>query len=105
MSFLDGYAKKLGVLDYLGAWNAATNSPFLASGLGQRNGYYIVSVDGSTTLDGVSSWKTSDWAIFNGSVWEKIDNQTGGGGGNGFIDAGTPNSNFDSLVNIDGGGV
>ena len=31
-------------------------------------------VAGSTNLDGITDWKVGDWAIFNGSVWQKIDN-------------------------------
>lgn len=74
MSFLRGYARKLGVPEYLGTWNAATNTPALSSSVGQRGGYYVVSNAGSTTLDGISEWANKDWVIFNGTVWEKIDN-------------------------------
>lgn len=74
MSFLRGYARKLGVTEYLGTWNASTNTPSLVSSTGQRGGYYIVSVPGTTSLDGVSDWQVNDWVIFNGSVWQKIDN-------------------------------
>jgi len=75
MGFLKGYARKLGVLEYLGTWNASTNTPNLQSSQGQKNGYYVVSVTGSTSLDGVSGWEVGDWAIFNGEKWEQIDNQ------------------------------
>ena len=102
MGFLEGYARKLGVLEYLGAWDAAANSPALASGVGQKNGYYVVSVAGATLLDGIYDWEPGDWAIFNGSVWEQIDNQRGGGLE--LIDGGTaPDAVFDSNVIIDGG--
>jgi len=63
-----------GGLDYQGSWNAATNTPTLASGVGINGYYYVVSVAGTTTLDGISSWAVGDWVIFNGSVWQKIDN-------------------------------
>lgn len=75
MGFLEGYARKLGVLEYLGTWNAATNTPSLSSGVGQKNGYYIVSASGTTALNGISDWDVGDWAVFNGTVWEQIDNQ------------------------------
>ena len=55
-------------------WNASTNSPSLSSGVGTKGYYYIVSVDGATTLDGISDWKIGDWAIFDGTVWRKVDN-------------------------------
>lgn len=74
MTFLDKYRRKLGVLEYLGTWNAATNTPALASSVGQRGGYYVVGTGGSTALNGVSSWQPGDWVVFNGSAYEKIDN-------------------------------
>ena len=61
-----------GQLNYQGTWNANTNSPTLVSGTGTKNNYYVVSVAGTTTLDGISSWSVGDWAIFNGTVWEKV---------------------------------
>ena len=73
MSFLDGYARKLGVIEYLGTWNASTNTPSLSSGVGSKGGYYVVSVAGSTTLDGAADWQPGDWVIFNGTSWQKID--------------------------------
>ena len=66
-----------GGLSYGGAWNASTNSPSLASGTNPASGttpYYIVSTNGTTTLDGISEWKSGDWVVFNGTTWEKIDN-------------------------------
>jgi hypothetical protein len=74
VGFLQGYARKLGVLEYLGTWDAATNTPTLTSSQGQRGGYYIVSVAGSVDLNGIDDWNLKDWAIFNGTTWEKIDN-------------------------------
>ena len=63
-----------GTLTYQGTWNASTNSPTLASGVGTLNNYYVVSTAGSTNLDGITDWQIGDWAIFNGTVWQKIDN-------------------------------
>lgn len=63
-----------GSLQYIGTWNAATNNPTLVSNVGTKGYYYVVSVDGATTLNGISDWKIGDWAIFNGSIWQKIDN-------------------------------
>jgi hypothetical protein len=31
-------------------------------------------VAGNTNLNGITDWVAGDWAIFNGSVWEKVDN-------------------------------
>ena len=64
----------IGALNYKGTWNALTNSPTLASGVGNNGDYYVVSVAGSTNLDGITDWQIGDWAVFNGSIWQKIDN-------------------------------
>lgn len=63
----------IGALNYKGTWNASTNSPALASGVGTKGDYYVVSVTGTTTLDGISTWGVGDWAVFNGSVWQRVD--------------------------------
>ena len=63
-----------GTLTYQGTWNASANSPTLTSGVGTLNNYYVVSIAGSTNLDGITDWAIGDWAIFNGTVWQKIDN-------------------------------
>lgn len=60
-------------LTYKGTWNAATNNPTLTSGIGTNGYYYIVSVPGTTNLDGITDWQVGDWAIFE-TVWQKIDN-------------------------------
>lgn len=74
MSFLNDFSRRLGVPEYLGVWNATTNTPPLVNGAGQRGGYYIVSTAGTTLLDGINEWKVGDWAIFSGTVWQRIDN-------------------------------
>ena len=61
-------------IDYKGTWNANTNTPSLASGVGNKGEYYVVSVAGSTNLNGISDWDIGDWAIFNGTTWQKVDN-------------------------------
>jgi hypothetical protein len=65
-----------GGLSYIGTWDALTNNPFLQSGIGVCNGYYVVSVAGTTNLDGVTDWNVGDWAIFEctNNTWQKIDN-------------------------------
>ena len=55
-------------------WNASTNNPTLASGVGTKGYYYIVSTAGTTNLDGITDWQIGDWAIFDGTVWRKVDN-------------------------------
>lgn len=63
----------IGALNYKGTWNANTNSPMLASGVGTKGDYYVVGTAGSTTLDGISNWGIGDWAAFNGSVWQRVE--------------------------------
>jgi hypothetical protein len=63
----------IGALNYKGTWNASTNSPALASGVGTKGDYYVVGTAGSTTLDGISNWGIGDWAAFNGSVWQRVE--------------------------------
>ena len=62
-----------GGLVYKGTWNASTNTPTLASSVGTTNWYYVVSVSGSTNLNGITDWVAGDWAIYNGTAWQKID--------------------------------
>jgi len=64
----------IGALNYKGTWNASTNTPTLVSSVGSKGDYYVVSVAGTTNLNGITDWQVNDWAIFNGSVWEKVDN-------------------------------
>jgi len=67
------WASVAGGLSYQGTWNASTNSPTLASSTGTNGYYYIVSTAGSTNLNGITDWQIGDWLLFNGSVWQKID--------------------------------
>jgi hypothetical protein len=63
-----------GTLSYQGTWNASTNTPTLASGVGTKGYYYVVSVAGSTNLDGITDWNIGDMAVYNGTAWQQIDN-------------------------------
>ncbi|HEU4717466.1 MAG TPA: hypothetical protein VFU15_06525 [Bacteroidia bacterium] len=69
----------LGAVDYMGTWDTQANDPALASGVGVKGIYYVVinassNPDDNTTLDGINDWGTNDWAIFNGTAWQKVDN-------------------------------
>jgi hypothetical protein len=59
-------------LNYLGLWDANTNTPIIISGIGNIGDYYKVSVSGNTTINGINNWNISDWIIFNGSNWDKL---------------------------------
>ena len=67
-------AAVLGALSYQGTWNASTNTPTLTSSVGTKGYYYVVSVAGTTDLNGITDWKVGDWAVYNGTAWQKIDN-------------------------------
>lgn len=67
-------AALVGALQYQGTWNANTNSPALASGTGTKGFFYKVSVAGATVLDGNGDWHVGDLAIYDGTVWDKVDN-------------------------------
>jgi hypothetical protein len=81
---LDGTAKVpmgqipdalIGSVRYEGTWNAATNTPPIpAAGAGNKGFYYIVSVAGTTAVNGINDWEIGDWIISDGSVWGKVDN-------------------------------
>jgi len=88
----------VGGATYQGTWNASTNSPSLASGTGTKGYYYVVSVAGSTNLDGITDWKIGDWAIFNGTTWDKVDNTDAVSSVNGFT--GAVNLALDNLSDV-----
>lgn len=62
------------LMEYLGVWNASTNSPALADGVGDTGNVYRVSVAGTQNLgSGAISFEVGDYVIYNGTVWEKSD--------------------------------
>jgi hypothetical protein len=67
-----------GSLIYKGSWDASTNSPTIVSSVGTNGNYYIVSVAGTTNINGISSWAVGDWIVFNSTTgtWQKIANQS-----------------------------
>jgi hypothetical protein len=89
----------VGGATYQGTWNASTNTPTLASGTGTKGYYYVVNVAGSTNLDGITDWKIGDWAIFNGTTWDKVDNTDAVSSVNGFT--GAVNLGLDNISDVD----
>jgi hypothetical protein len=93
-SILDGFGKVqnqinglIGGSIFQGTWNASTNTPTLVSSVGTNGHYYIVSVAGSTNLDGITDWQVGDWAIFASTSWQKVDNTDAVSSVNGFTGA------------------
>jgi hypothetical protein len=66
-------ANAIGALNYKGTWNASTNTPNLLTISADKGDYYVVSVAGTTLLDGISTWYVGDWAVYNGSVWQRVE--------------------------------
>ena len=62
----------VGAVVYQGTWDASINSPTLPTpDLSNKGHYYIVSNPG--TYSGIT-YAIGDWAISNGSEWQKVDN-------------------------------
>ena len=65
-------AAVLGQVSYQGNWDASAGTPPTITP--EKGWYYIVTVAGSTNLDGITDWKVGDWAIHDGTAWTKVDN-------------------------------
>lgn len=67
-----------GSLNYQGTWDASANTPNLTSvcTTSTKGYYYGVTVAGSTVLnsgaDAIGTWNVSDWAVCNGSIWQRV---------------------------------
>jgi len=61
---------------YQGTWNASTNTPALVSSTGTQGYYYVVSVAGTTNLNGNALWTVGDWAIFSNGIWDRLPGST-----------------------------
>ncbi|MEI9966544.1 MAG: hypothetical protein WDN67_02760 [Candidatus Moraniibacteriota bacterium] len=73
------FGNVLGSLNYQGTWNANTDTPSLsgACSSGSKGHYYVVEVTGSTDLDGNDTWNIGDWAVCNGSGWQRVQTASG----------------------------
>jgi hypothetical protein len=62
------------IMEYKGTWNATTNTPTLANGIGDNGDVYRVSVGGTINLGGGAiTFDVGDYVIYNGTIWEKSD--------------------------------
>lgn len=62
------------VFTYEGTWNATTNTPTLAAGVGDSGQVYKVTVAGTQNLgDGAVAFAVNDLVIYDGAVWKKSD--------------------------------
>ena len=56
---LGGFASSgggVGAVTYKGTWDASTNTPTLVSSTGTQGDYYVVSVAGTTNLNGITNF-------------------------------------------------
>jgi hypothetical protein len=77
---LDGTGKllvsqmPLDTIVYQGVWNATTNTPSLADGVGESGDFYRTNVAGTQDLgSGSLDFSIGDWVTYNGTIWEKSD--------------------------------
>ena len=68
-------------LSFEGTWNADTDTPDLSALTANNGQFWIVSVNGSTDLSGITDWKVGDWAIYvidgaGANGWQKVDNSS-----------------------------
>ena len=68
-------------LSFEGSWNADTDTPDLSTATPDNGQFWIVSVAGTTDLDGIDEWAVGDWAIYVSTGagtdgWQKVDNSS-----------------------------
>lgn len=57
--------------DYQNQWNASTNIPDISATTPAAGDFYVVSVAGSTVLEGIGTWSVGDIAYYDGYAWRK----------------------------------
>ena len=62
-----------GALIPQGNWNASTNTPDISTAT-EPGYFWIVSVNGSTDIGGITDWEVNDWVVKTADGWAKIDN-------------------------------
>ena len=66
------------VMEYQGVWNAATNTPTLADGIGSAGDVWSVNPGGTQDLgSGNITFAAGNWVVYNGTIWEKSNNSVG----------------------------
>ncbi len=64
------------VMEFQGVWDAATNTPTLADGVGNAGDVYLVTVAGTQNLgSGSQTFAIGDWVVYSSSnIWQKSIN-------------------------------
>ena len=90
------------IMQYLGVWNAATNTPSLANGTGDAGDVYRVGTSGTLNLGGGNiTFDVGDYVIYNGTVWEKSDTTDAVASINGYTGVVTLAKSDVGLGNVD----
>lgn len=56
--------------NYLGNWDASTNTPTLVNGVGSAGSFYIVTVAGTADFGaGPITFEENDWVVYTGDAW------------------------------------
>lgn len=96
--------RQLSGSNFVGTWNANTNSPTLANGgintSPNAGDYYVVSNAGSSNVDGNSTWNGGDWIIFDGAAWGRVANSSGVTSFNGRQGAVVPTAGDYNISNL-----
>jgi hypothetical protein len=89
-------------MTYDGVWNASTNSPTLADGVGDTGQFYRVGVAGTQDLgSGNITYAAGDYVIYNGTTWEKAATSDTATGANTALSNLTTTSINQSLIPAD----
>ena len=66
-----------GAIVFKGTWNATTNTPTLADGVGTNGWEYAVATGGTRNLgSGNITFLAGDYVIYNGTIWQRIPSNT-----------------------------
>ena len=66
------------VMEYLGTWNAATNTPTLVNGTGNAGDVYLCNVAGTVNFGaGPITFYVGDQVIYSGTIWQRASGATG----------------------------
>jgi len=66
------------VMEYLGTWNATTNTPTLVNGTGNQGDVYLCNVAGTVDFGaGPIAFVVGDQVIYSGSIWQRASGSTG----------------------------
>lgn len=88
------------IVNLKGNWDASTNTPTLADGVGDEGDVYVVSVAGTQDLgSGNITFDVGDWAFYNGGVWTKVINSNTVTSVNG--QTGAVSLDLDDLTDVD----